>query len=149
MPRIAMAIIEWTRPAGGRHPARQTKRHVSIDDTETVCGYEIPQGANTITVTPDWHKEATCYNCVYRLWDKHAPDGYERPISGSDFPLRRSGQRTPIRQDTPTPAAPSSHLNGTLLQKNPDPSGSGAGTSAARTLTSNARPAEGTFPEAN
>ena len=87
-----MTVLSWTRPARRRDGTpydRVTKRHVSIDGTATVCGYDIPQSATVMAVTPDWHELTTCYNCAYRLWPDHAPPGYVRPVSGSDFPPRR------------------------------------------------------------
>jgi hypothetical protein len=87
-----MTVLFWTRPArrrDGTHYDQATKRHVSLDGAATVCGYDIPQSATVMAVTPDWHELTTCYNCAYRLWPDHAPAGYVRPVSGSDFPPRR------------------------------------------------------------
>jgi hypothetical protein len=116
MSRSAMTVLYWTRPRERRDGSsydQPTKQHVSIDGAATVCGYDVPQDAAVVAVTPDWHKFATCYNCVYRLWTDHAPPGYVRPASGSDFPLRRECPHLPGRgrdplacpDCTPPPAA--------------------------------------------
>ena len=73
----------------------KTKFHVSVDGTVTVCRYDIPPGATVVAVTPDWHEQATCYNCVYRLWRDYAPPGYVCPRDGEDFPLRRECPHSP------------------------------------------------------
>ncbi|MBF6089459.1 hypothetical protein [Nocardia cyriacigeorgica] len=92
-----LAVIRWTRRSrllvGGQYVEREkpTKNHVTLDGTKTVCGAKIPGTAVTVTARSDeWHLQANCYNCVYRLWDSHAPEGYCRPSSGQDFPLTRA-----------------------------------------------------------
>jgi hypothetical protein len=109
MSRIAMTVVQWVRPAHDGHPAQQTKCHVvSIGDSiKTKCGYDIPPDARVVAITLDWHVHATCYNCVYQLWENHAPAGYIRPASGSDFPLRRVDQPSPAaRTAAPVASAP-------------------------------------------
>lgn len=93
-----MKVLYWVRPVrdrGGTYSSRATKHHVSIDGTRTVCGTGIPAAAVVIAETADWHLHATCYNCVHRLWPAHAPAGFERPLDGADFPLRRTGEARP------------------------------------------------------
>jgi hypothetical protein len=99
-----MTVLSWTSQArrqDGSPYGRPTKRHVSVDGAVTVCGFTVPQDAATVAVTPGWHELANCYNCVYRLWPDHAPPGYARPASGSDFPLRRECPHSPGRGADP------------------------------------------------
>ncbi|MEV0271136.1 hypothetical protein AB0H43_20340 [Hamadaea sp. NPDC050747] len=65
------------------------KIHVSMDGIKTACGALIPQQATISRPTVEWHLHTNCYNCAYRLWDKHGPADYFRPSNGSDFPLRK------------------------------------------------------------
>ncbi|MEU6721603.1 hypothetical protein ABZ897_60055 [Nonomuraea sp. NPDC046802] len=93
---VTMTIVTWTRPAYRQEEGRwvatgaasQRRIHVSLDSEHTVCGSQIPDHATTMATTTDWHLHTNCYNCAYRLWPEHAPDGYERPTSSRDFPLR-------------------------------------------------------------
>jgi hypothetical protein len=117
MSRSAMTVLYWTRQARRRDGSQydqQTKHRVSIDGAATVCGYDVPENPAVVAVTPNWHKFATCYNCVYRLWRDHAPPGYVCPVNGSDFPLRAECPHVPgqgrdprsCRECTPPPARP-------------------------------------------
>ncbi|GAB3411577.1 hypothetical protein [Flindersiella endophytica] len=98
--RRELTIVRWSRSrhgpdSGGGGPApgeRSSKIHVSLTGARTVCGAYIPADAVVLAVTPDWHLHTDCYNCSAKLWVHYAPAGYQRPINGSDFPIRRSGQ---------------------------------------------------------
>lgn len=112
MAREAMTVLCWkpvrNQGSGGRAgtgDARPGKLHVSRDGLTTVDGLDVPQDAIVVAATPDWHKHATCYNCVYRLWPDHAPEGYVRPVDGQDFPLRRECPHAPGRGRDPRSCA--------------------------------------------
>lgn len=98
--REAMTVVCWkpTRSQcggwAGTGDVRPGKLHVSRDGVRTVDGFDVPRDA-IVAVTPDSHKHAACYNCVYRLWPDHAPEGYLRPVDGQDFPLRRECPHAP------------------------------------------------------
>lgn len=100
--RRKLTIVRWGRPRHarrGRGPAqvsRVSKVHVSLTGARTVCGAYVPAHATVVAVTADWHLHTDCYTCTTRLWVHYAPCGYQRPINGSDFPLRRVGQ--PLRR---------------------------------------------------
>jgi hypothetical protein len=133
MSRSVMTVLSWTSQArrqDGSSYDRPTKRHVSVDGTATVCGFQVPQGASVIAVTADWHELSNCYNCVYRLWPDHAPPGYARPVSGSDFPLRRECRHSPGSGHDPlscAPSAPPADASPPAAAPAPRPGGAGPG----------------------
>jgi hypothetical protein len=101
-----MTVLYWTNPVrrmiNGKWAytanLQPTELHVTSDGARTVCTQDIPgDSAVVVAVTLDWHKHATCYNCVYQLWRDHAPEGYVRPVNGRDFPLRRECPHYPGR----------------------------------------------------
>jgi hypothetical protein len=106
--RRKLTIVRWGRPRHaqpGSEPTqagRRSKVHVSLTGARTVCGAHIPADAAVVAVTADWHLHTDCYNCTTKLWVHYAPTGYQRPINGSDFPLRRTGQ--PLRRIRGRPA---------------------------------------------
>lgn len=72
-----MKIIRW----------RSGKLHVSMDGAVTVCGARVTAGrAYVVLETVDWHLHTNCYNCTHRLG---VPAGYEQPLNGHDFPIRK------------------------------------------------------------
>jgi hypothetical protein len=77
--RVPLVLTKWK---GG-------KIHVSVDAIKTGCGALIPQQATISRATVEWYLHTNCYNCAYRLWDKHGADDYIRPVDGSDFPPRK------------------------------------------------------------
>lgn len=79
-----MRIVRWW--AGTKH----TKLHVSADGIKTACGALVPERATVTRETPTWWEHTTCYNCCYRLWPTHGPQGYLQPTNGRDFPIRRA-----------------------------------------------------------
>jgi hypothetical protein len=108
--RREMTIVHWHRrprrgpdvlPPGGD---RRSKVHVSLTGARTACGAYIPVDATVVAVTADWHLHTDCYNCASKLWVHYAPEGYQRPVNGSDFPMRRSGQ--PLGRIAGRPANP-------------------------------------------
>jgi hypothetical protein len=103
MARAALTVVYWMKPTrqqvGGTWADSgrlcPTKLHVSLDGIMSVCRQRVPRDATVVAVTPDWHNHANCYNCIYRLWPDHAPEGYLRPTSGDDFPLRHECPHSP------------------------------------------------------
>lgn len=93
--RRQMTIVRWSRPRHGADANlgdRPSKVHVSLTGDRTVCGAYIPLDATVLCVTADWHLHTDCYNCTSKLWVHYAPHGYQRPVNGADFPIRRTGQ---------------------------------------------------------
>ncbi|WP_405498332.1 hypothetical protein [Nocardia sp. NBC_00511] len=89
-----LTVVEWPRHQRrlieGRYVDydQPSKRHATVDQAKTVCGLLIPEAATVLTDdTSGWHLYTTCYNCAYRLWKTHAPEGLCRPRNGDDFPL--------------------------------------------------------------
>jgi hypothetical protein len=107
---MALTVVSWTMPARqqdergrwiDRGRSRPTRKHVSTGSGKSACGAWIPPSATVAAVTADWHHLATCYNCVHRLWRDHKPEGFIRPSSGKDFPLRRECPHSPGRELDP------------------------------------------------
>ncbi|GAB2558075.1 hypothetical protein [Nocardia heshunensis] len=96
LPGQALVVVGWTRHSlpivDGRRVDfdRPTKLHASTDRIHTVCRVLIPEIADVVTDdTSVWHLHVTCYNCAFRLWKTHAPEGFCRPRNGDDFPPQR------------------------------------------------------------
>lgn len=74
------------RPSVKLVHSRTGKRHISVDGFTTVCGVAVaPDRVMEVKETAFWPDQVNCYNCAYR----HTPAGYLKPLSGSDFPLRK------------------------------------------------------------
>ncbi|WP_433464058.1 hypothetical protein [Spirillospora sp. CA-128828] len=115
-----MTIVTWTKPVRRRINSRYVetgqraplKVHVSLDGVRTMCGHDIPDHAAVTATTADWHLHTNCYNCAYRLWPTHAPDGYICPSDSHDFPIRR---KPPVHTGPPCPKCGEQHpLNETI-----------------------------------